>query len=146
MSVGSLPNSERTSISPDAFASFYRQHYPSAVRLAWLLTHDNSLTEDIVQDAFVRLQPCFDDALDRPAYLRRCVVNGCRDRARGDKRSVTRMRLLATTERSVSSDHPSEVLDAVATLPYNQRAAVVLRYRASRIEAIIVVDSLATSM
>jgi RNA polymerase sigma factor (sigma-70 family) len=110
------------------FADFYRHHYPGAVRLAWLLTHDNSVTEDVVQDAFVRLQPRFESAVDRPAYLRTCVVNGCRDRARGDKRSAARFRLVSATERSIATDSPSELIDAVATLPYNQRAAVVLRY------------------
>lgn len=135
MSVGSLPNSESEKTATDVFADFYRQHYPGAVRLAWLLTHDNSLTEDVVQDAFVRLQPRFDDALDRTAYLRTCVVNGCRDRARCEKRSASRIRLLAATERSTSSDHPSELLDSVATLPYNQRAAIVLRYWADLPEA-----------
>jgi RNA polymerase sigma factor (sigma-70 family) len=128
VSVGSLPNSDSEKIATDVFADFYRQHYPGAVRLAWLLTHDNSMTEDVVQDAFIRLQPRFDEVLDRPAYLRACVVNGCRDRARGEKRSASRIRLLAVTERVASNDRPSELLDAVATLPYNQRAAVVLRY------------------
>jgi RNA polymerase sigma factor (sigma-70 family) len=135
VSVGSLPNSDRDKIAVDAFGDFYRQHYPGAVRLAWLLTHDNSLTEDVVQDAFLRLQPRFDGALDPPAYLRTCVVNGCRDRARGAKRSASRIRLVAATERSTSNDRPSELLDAVATLPYNQRAAVVLRYWADLPEA-----------
>ena len=135
MSVGSLPNSESETTATDVFADFYRQHYPGAVRLAWLLTHDNSLTEDVVQDAFVRLQPRFADALDRPAYLRTCMVNGCRDRARGEKRSVSRIRLLAATERSASNDRPSELLDAVGALPYNQRAAIVLRYWADLPEA-----------
>jgi RNA polymerase sigma factor (sigma-70 family) len=128
VSVGSLPNSENERAASDAFGDFYRDHYPSAVRLAWLLTHDNSVIEDVVQDAFVRLHPRFDDALDRPAYLRVCVVNGCRDRARSAQRSAVRLRLVTATERGVTSEHPSELLDAVAALSYNQRAAVVLRY------------------
>lgn len=128
MILRSLPGSESDDVTVNAFAEFYREHYPIAVRLAWLLTHDNSVIEDVVQDAFVRLHPRFDDALNRPAYLRTCVVNGCRNRARNAQRSAARLRLVSATERIVASDHPSELLDAVATLPYNQRAVVVLRY------------------
>lgn len=55
-------------------------------------------------------------------------MNGCRDIARGAQRSAARLRLLSVTERTATTDRPSELLDVVATLPYNQRAAVVLRY------------------
>ena len=41
----------------DDFSDFYREAYPGAVRLAWLLTHDHAAAEDVVQDAFVRLRP-----------------------------------------------------------------------------------------
>lgn len=61
----------------DEFGEFYRQHYPAAVRLAWLLTHDHSSTDDAVQDAFVRMRPRFETVADGPAYLRMCIVNGC---------------------------------------------------------------------
>jgi RNA polymerase sigma factor (sigma-70 family) len=127
VTIESPPSSE-SDTATDAFADFYRARYPGAVRLAWLLTHDHSLTEDVVQDAFIRLQPKFGAVLDHPAYLRMCVVNGCRDRARGDVRSTTRFRLLSAAADTSTADHPSELLDAVATLPYNQRAVVVLRY------------------
>lgn len=128
MILRSLPGSDSEGATDNVFAEFYCEHYPIAVRLAWLLTHDNSIIEDVVQNAFVRLHPRFDDALDRPAHLRTCVVNGCRDRARNAQRSAARLRLVSTTELGVDSDHPPELLDAVAALPYKQRAVVVLRY------------------
>jgi RNA polymerase sigma factor (sigma-70 family) len=134
VSIESPPSSE-SNTTIDAFADFYRQHYPNAVRLAWLLTHEHSLTEDVVQDAFVRLQPKFLEVAERTAYLRMCVVNGCRDRARSDVRSTRRLRLLSAVAATSSNDHPSELLDAVARLPYNQRAVVVLRYWADLPEA-----------
>lgn len=135
VSHGSLPNSDSQERSTDPFVDFYRLHYPSAVRLAWLLTHDHSVTDDVVQDAFLHIRPRFDTVLDGQAYLRACVVNGCRDRARSSQRSTARLRLVSATMLSSSSDHPSELLDAVATLPYSQRAAVVLRYWADLPEA-----------
>jgi RNA polymerase sigma factor (sigma-70 family) len=131
----SLPNSDGQAGSTDAFVDFYRLQYPGAVRLAWLLTHDHSVTDDVVQDAFLRMRPRFDTVLDGQAYLRTCVVNGCRDRARSSHRSNARLRLVSATTLSSNSDHPAELLDAVATLPYSQRAAVVLRYWADLPEA-----------
>lgn len=123
-----LPKTDSQERSAGAFVDFYRLHYPGAVRLAWLLTHDHSMTDDVVQDAFLRIRPRFDTVLDGQAYLRACVVNGCRDRARSSQRSNARLRLVSATMRSSVSDRPAELLDAVATLPYNQRAAVVLRF------------------
>ena len=41
----------------DDFVLFYREAYPGAVRLAWLLTHDHHAAEDVVQDAFMRVRP-----------------------------------------------------------------------------------------
>ena len=62
------------------FELFYRSSYPGAVRLAWLLTHDASLCEDVAQDAFARVHERF-AGLERPeAYLRVAIVNGCRER------------------------------------------------------------------
>jgi DNA-directed RNA polymerase specialized sigma24 family protein len=66
----------------DDFVGFYRDAYPGAVRLAWLLTHDHAGAEDVVQDAFVRLRPRLASIENRTAYLRTAIVNGCRDRAR----------------------------------------------------------------
>src|SRR5438105_4353777 len=56
----------------------YVRHADDAVRLAYLLTGDRALAEDLVQDAFVRLAGRLvhlrdPDAFD--AYLRRTVVN-----------------------------------------------------------------------
>ena len=112
----------------DDFTGFYREAYPGAVRLAWLLTHDHDAAEDVVQDAFVRLRPRLTTVSHRSAYLRTAIVNGCRDRARSAGRAdagLRRIRLVATTS---STDSPSEMLDAVVRLPYKQRAVLVLRY------------------
>src|SRR6058998_3162610 len=66
----------------------YLRHAHDAVRLAYLLTGDRALAEDLVQDAFVRLagrlvhlrDPCAFDA-----YLRRTVVNLSRSHFRRKK-------------------------------------------------------------
>ena len=112
----------------DDFAAFYRDAYPGAVRLAWLLTHDHAAAEDVVQDAFVRLRPRLDEVAHRTAYLRTAIVNGCRDRARSAGRADAGWRRLRVITEVSSTDKPSELLDAVGRLPYKQRAVLVLRF------------------
>ena len=112
----------------DDFTDFYRESYPGAVRLAWLLTHDHAAAEDVVQDAFVRVRARLAMVENRTAYLRTAIVNGCRDRARSAGRADAGWRRLRVVTEVSSMDKPSELLDAVAHLPYKQRAVVVLRY------------------
>jgi RNA polymerase sigma factor (sigma-70 family) len=59
-------------------AELYERHAPAAGRLAYLLTGDRTLAEDLVQEAFVRVVGRFrhlrvPDAFE--AYLRRTIVN-----------------------------------------------------------------------
>ena len=112
----------------DDFTVFYRDAYPGAVRLAWLLTHDHAAAEDVVQDAFVRVRPRLATVDHRSAYLRTAIVNGCRDRARSAGRADAGGRRLRVVTDVSATDKPSELLDAVAQLPYKQRAVLVLRY------------------
>jgi RNA polymerase sigma factor (sigma-70 family) len=110
----------------EPFAAFYRERYPAAVRLAWLLTGDAGTSEDAAQEAFTSLNRHWAAVTDPPAYLRMAIVNGCRQRARSRAREERRIRLVAVPEIGRDADAP--LLDAVARLPYRQRAAVVLRY------------------
>ncbi len=112
----------------DDFTGFYRDAYPGAVRLAWLLMHDHAAAEDVVQDAFVRMRPRLEGVDHRTAYLRTAIVNACRDRARSAGRADAGWRRLRAATEVSSTDKPFELLDAVAALPYRQRAVVVLRY------------------
>jgi len=110
------------------FTDFYRQAYPGAVRLAWMLTHDHGAAEDVVQDAFLRLRPRLAAIEHRTGYLRTAIVNGCRDRARSAGRADAGLRRLRLAAEVSSTDRPAELLDAVAGLSYQQRAVLVLRY------------------
>jgi DNA-directed RNA polymerase specialized sigma24 family protein len=56
----------------------YQRHAPGAVRLAYLITGDGMLAEDLAHEAFVRLLGRFRDLRNPrafPWYLRRTVVN-----------------------------------------------------------------------
>lgn len=111
-------------VDSDLFDAMYREHFPALVRVAFLLTGSNEVAEDAVHDTFLRCRTRL-ASLDHPrSYLRAALVNECR--------SVHRH---AMRERNV--DPPSDVVlpselielqDALARLPWRQRAALVLRY------------------
>ena len=100
-------------------ARLYEQHAPAALRLAYLLTGDHGLAQDLVQDAFVRVIGRFGQLRDEmgfDAYLRRTVVNlSC----------GTRPRVRVAPERLGDQDELWRRLHSVAP---RQRAALVLRY------------------
>src|SRR5437763_1650463 len=59
----------------------YLRHAPDARRLAFLMTGDRSLAEDLTQEAFARMVGRLVHLRDREAfgaYLRQTVVNLCR--------------------------------------------------------------------
>jgi len=126
--------SERTERA-GRLAELYLRHSDGAVRLAYLLTGDSSLAEDLVQDAFVKLAGRFADLRDPgafEAYLRKTVVNLARMHFR--RKRVER----AYLDRERREPRPSAALPDVAGyeqmkrallfLPHRQRAALVLRY------------------
>ena len=112
----------------ESFTRFFETERSGAIRLAWLLTHDAALAEDVVQDAFTALFSRFDRVEHPSAYLRRSVVNGVYERSRRTARERRRLMLVAASEPP-SIDGPSGgLVDAIARLPLNQRTAIVLRY------------------
>lgn len=114
----------------------YARHAPSALRLAYLLTGDRALAEDLVHDAFVRVVGRFGhlrvpDAFD--AYLRRTIVNlhtSHLRRRRVERTFLERERASARTTTVSMPDVAAreELWIAVRALPARQRAAIVLRY------------------
>lgn len=123
-------------------ADLYGRHVPDAIRLAYLLTGDTMIAEDIAHDAFVRITGRFGhlrnpDAF--PAYLRRTVVNLVRNHFRRQRveRSYLEGVRPAEHEQDASVDVVStQVLRrALLDLPFRQRAAIVLRYYEDQSEA-----------
>lgn len=117
-------------------ADLYEQHVADAVQLAYLLTGNKQVAEDLAQDAFVRLFGRFHD-LRRPEafafYLRRTVVNLSRDHFRRAQRERTLLRLqrspdIADNDQLSRLDSHDELLHALQALPSRQRVAVVLRF------------------
>jgi RNA polymerase sigma-70 factor (sigma-E family) len=117
----------------------YVRHADAAVRLAYLLTGDMALAEDLVQDAFVRLAGRLVHLRDPgafDAYLRRTVVNLANSHFR--RRKVERAYLQRAKgsvevhaaapggERTV--EDRDEVWGALRRVTARQRAALVLRF------------------
>ena len=115
-----------------SIGDLYVAQYQSMVRLAYLLTGNQSTAEDLVQDSFVQVQRGWDRVREPVAYLRTAVVNAARAHHRRVGRERARFPDLVTD--TVAPETPI-VLDALASLPYRQRAALVLKYYEDRPEA-----------
>lgn len=110
------------------FVELYRDRYVPMVRLAYLLTSDQAVAEELVQDAFVKVHRQWDRGIDHPkAYLRTAVVNTCHSWGRRKVRESDhhRRRLEAVPDEALVTD---EMGDILAVLPDRQRAAIVLRF------------------
>jgi len=110
---------------PATFDEFYATRYAWAVRLAYGLTGDRGVAEQLAQDAFVRMSSKFDTVEQPVAYLRTAVVNATR--SHGRRVAVERRQAPRTADPS-TPDHLVEFVDVLNALPQRQRTAVVLRY------------------
>jgi len=113
----------------------YVRSAPAGIRLAYLLTGDPAMAEDLVQEAFLRFvgrlhhlrEP---DAFD--AYLRRTIVNLSKNTFR--RRAVERAHLEHERGAYDAGRLDPDVAtyetmrSALLALPERQRAAIVLRY------------------
>jgi RNA polymerase sigma-70 factor (sigma-E family) len=119
----------------DRLAELYTRFAPNAIRVAYLMTGDRPLAEDIVQDAFIRFAGRLHSLRDPgafEAYLRRTIVNltknHFRRRAleRSDLERRASERRLEHADRDVADYEAMRV--ALLQLPVRQRTAIVLRY------------------
>ena len=110
-----------------AFVAFYDAEVDRQVRRAVLLLGSNDVANDVVHDAFVAVFRRWAE-LDEPGpYLHRSVLNGCRAVHRSRSRLRTKARQLARVD-APSNDVVDPLDDVLNTLPFNQRAAIVLRF------------------
>ena len=113
-----------------------------ATRTAFLITHDESLAEDIVQDTFVRLFQHirnFDNTRPFEPYLMRSVVNAALNLVRREDKNIsfddnptlleTLIDKAGSVEWQVEFDQLSdEILQALSKISPRQRAVIVQRY------------------
>jgi RNA polymerase sigma factor (sigma-70 family) len=113
----------------------YLRHAPDAVRVAYLLTGDAALAQDLGQEAFVRVAARLVH-LRNPdsfgAYLRQTVVNLVRMHARRRRaeRAALQRAAALPVEPPVLPDVAGRdsLRGALLRLPVRQRAAIVLRF------------------
>lgn len=127
---------ERALDADDALTALYTAHYRRLVRLAALLLDDLSTSEEVVQDAYVKMHAAWRRLRDpqaAEAYLRATVVNLARSRMR--HRQVVERHAPKPMPNAASAEHGAmeaveraAVLSALRELPVRQRECLVLRY------------------
>lgn len=106
------------------FTTLYERELARQVRRATFMLGSVEAARDAVHDAFVSVYQHWGDPIDPGPYLERAVLNRCRDLGR--RRTVARRYRIRPADDVPAIDAP--LYDALATLPFNQRAAVVLRF------------------
>jgi RNA polymerase sigma-70 factor (sigma-E family) len=119
----------------ERLAELYYRHADGARRLAYLLTGDRDLAEDLTQEAFIKVAGRWHD-IRHPAafgsYLRRTVINLAHGYFR--RLRIERNYLAKERSRPISNSQlpdvegRDEMWQALQQLTPRQRAAVVLRY------------------
>jgi RNA polymerase sigma-70 factor (sigma-E family) len=125
---------QRTTADDPSFDEWVDARVAALLRFAYLVTGSQHAAEDAVQSALVRACEKWSRvrrATDPDAYVRRMVVNA---HVSAWRRSGRRELTVAEVRDTEVGDHAEPIVtgDAVwrvcATLPPQQRAAVVLRY------------------
>jgi RNA polymerase sigma-70 factor (sigma-E family) len=124
-----------TATLDERFAAYVRDRGDRLLRMAVLLTGDWHAAEDLVQASLVKLYrvwPRLDTVADLDAYLRRIMVNTHRSWWRARWRRETPTAVLP--EPTLGDDIAERLVvaalvrQALASLPRQQRAVLVLRY------------------
>jgi RNA polymerase sigma-70 factor (sigma-E family) len=116
-----------------AYQAFFEQHHAHLARLAYLITGDPNVADDLAADALVEIWRHWRrvQAADNPlAYARGVLANLARNWIRRQRRE--RLALLGRlfSEEFRGPDVPAvmDVRDALRRLPLRRRECVVLRY------------------
>lgn len=126
---------EPVKIEGRVLEELYLRNATEAVRLAYLLTGDQALAEDLVQDAFVRVTGRLLHLRDPgafPGYLRKCLVNLAR--SHGRRKQVERRYLEGIADPRTHAVHDRDGAEreamrvALLQIPIRNRTAIVLRY------------------
>jgi RNA polymerase sigma-70 factor (sigma-E family) len=135
--TGSVPVIREERLDADtALTALYTSHYRQLVRLAALLLDDLGTSEEVVQDAYVKMHGSWSRIRDPDAaigYLRTTVVNLARSRMR--RRLVAQKHAPKPMPDAPSAEHSAfeqferdRLVHALRKLPTRQRECLVLRY------------------
>ena len=117
-----------------AFEEFVRVHGDSLVQLSYVLCGDRGRAQDAAQEALTRVYLRWGRIEHPLPYARQCVVNATNDEWRRFGRDRRREDRAAAEPAPSVTDFDGLLADrdrlvqALRSLPYGQRAIVVLRY------------------
>jgi RNA polymerase sigma factor (sigma-70 family) len=122
----------------EALCRIYEKYRLYLLKLAAALLHDGCVAEDVVHDVFLRFARSADQLKlhgSLKSYLRTCVINSIRNKARAEliRSSVSFDEIAPVAADIEDSNHwillkedSMRISDALAQLPFEQREAVVL--------------------
>jgi RNA polymerase sigma-70 factor (ECF subfamily) len=113
----------------ETFEAFYRREWPLVLALAWSLTGDRPVAEEVAQEAFQATHSRW-SSLENPAgWVRAVVANRARSwvRRRGRERKAL-VRLALTPSEPVVSEDVVAFWDIVRRLPRRQAQCLALHY------------------
>lgn len=118
--------------SAAAVEALFERHWDAAHRAAYWIVHDAAAAEDVAQEAFLsalRALDRFDRRRPFAPWLHRVVVNRAIDHARTlrARREVGAELVGERAAPEIEAPDP-ELLAALAALPVEQRAVVVMRH------------------
>ena len=130
---------QEVGVATDDFSTYVAARGEGLLRLAYVLTGNQTDAQDVVQDALARALPRWDRIRavdDVDAYIRRMVVNAHVSWWRRFRRNESPVAEVEPTpalcadpsEAALASVTDEAVWTACARLPRAQRVAVVLRY------------------
>lgn len=124
--------------SSEALRRIYEKYRLCLLKLAVALLHDVSIAEDVVHDVFIRFAQSAETLKingSLKAYLRTCVLNGVRNRIRGDQvRSYVELseagpiasKQNGADQWAILKEESIRISEALAQIPFEQREVVVL--------------------
>ncbi|MBY8880556.1 SigE family RNA polymerase sigma factor [Actinacidiphila acidipaludis] len=121
-------------VSAPGFEEFVAARGPRLLRVAWLLTGDAHLAEDLLQTVLARVWPTWHRIADEnpEAYVRKALVHThaswWRRRWRGEVPHGDLPDRAATDDPFAEVDLGQALGQAIRALPVRQRSVVVLRY------------------
>lgn len=110
---------------PEWLGHLFESYRSRLFGLARLLTGSDSVAEDLVQEAFLRLHASGRVPENPYSYLRVAVINLCRNRFR---RLSLERKLAPSLPLPVGAPEIDEAWAAICRLPSRQRAVIVLRF------------------
>lgn len=119
----------------DLLMALFTRQYGSMVRMATALLRSRAIAEEVVQEAFVHVEPRLGCVAPEghAAYLRQAVMNGARSAIRRDRAKKRQPILVREVSASpedtvVLHDDQRRLLVMLDQLPLRQRQCLVLRY------------------